>query len=320
MPLISVQDLQLEFQQSDRSVRVLDGVSLQLEAGATLALVGESGSGKSLTALALTRLLPSPPARITGGTITVAGQEVLRLSAAGLQKLRGGVVSYVFQEPGAALNPVQRVGDQIREMLRLHRPEADTAAEVVRLLTAVGIPSPETRAVSYPHELSGGMQQRVMLAMALASRPQLLVADEPTTALDVTIQAQVMELLKSLRQELGMAVLLITHNLGLVGDFADRLAVMYAGQIVEEGPTQEVLRRPRHPYTQALLAAVPRLGTPGQRLAAIPGTVPSPGEWPSGCRFHPRCPIRRPECGERMPEMEGREAGHAVRCPFGECG
>jgi oligopeptide/dipeptide ABC transporter ATP-binding protein len=244
------------------------------------------------------------------------GRDVLKLTPRELQAIRGGIVSYVFQEPGASLNPVFRVGSQINESLKLHRPEAANDTEVVRLLKLVGIPVPEARRHNYPHEMSGGMQQRVMIAMALASRPKLLVADEPTTALDVTIQAQIIELLRNLRQELGMAILLITHNLGLVGDLADDVAVMYAGQIVETGPAAEVLQSPRHPYTRALIQSVPRLGATADRLTAIPGGVPVPGSFPSGCRFHPRCLMAQPVCSSQPPELASAGSGRAVRCPF----
>jgi oligopeptide/dipeptide ABC transporter ATP-binding protein len=247
-------------------------------------------------------------------------------------------VSYVFQEPGAALNPVFRIGTQIKESLKLHRadlgapasgparlkinsapdrrPALHYDAEVIRLLKLVGISAPEARVKSYPFELSGGMQQRVLIAMALASQPKLLVADEPTTALDVTIQAQILDLLRDLKQRLGMAILLITHNLGIVGDLADRVAVMYAGQIVELAPAGELLRRPLHPYTRALLASVPKLQGKVDRLAAIPGTVPRPGDYPPGCRFAPRCALARPECVERMPALQEVERGRFARCPF----
>ncbi len=312
MALLEIQDLRLDF----GPVRVVDGVSLTLEAGRTLGLVGESGCGKSVTALSIARLLPTPPARYAGGEIRLEGRDVLRLGPAELRGIRGGTVSYVFQEPGASLSPVMRVGAQIMESLRLHRPERATGAEVVRLLKRVGIPAPESRVRDYPHQLSGGMQQRVMIALALASEPRLLVADEPTTALDVTIQAQIIGLLRDLQRQLGMAILLITHNLGLVGDLADRVAVMYAGQVVEEAPTADLLRAPRHPYTRALLAAVPELGNERDRLAAIPGQVPAPGRWPGGCRFAPRCPVARAECATAAPPVVEHPAGGTVRCPF----
>jgi len=316
MPLLEIKNLQLEFGSGSSASRAVDGVSLSLEAGKTLCLVGESGSGKSVTALSIARLLPSPPARYAGGEIWIEGRDVLKMNARELRGIRGGVVSYVFQEPGASLNPVFRVGSQIKEALRYHRPDAATDAEVVRLLKQVGIPAPETRARSYPHELSGGMQQRVMIAMALASRPQLLIADEPTTALDVTIQAQIIDLLRDLRAQLGMAVLLITHNLGLAGDLADEVAVLYAGQIVESGSAGDILRRPLHPYTRALIRSIPSLENAGERLETIPGSVPLPGAFPAGCRFHPRCSQAKPECREEQPALLTQEGGCAVRCPW----
>jgi oligopeptide/dipeptide ABC transporter ATP-binding protein len=278
--------------------------------------VGESGSGKSVTALSIARLLPSPPAHYPSGEILLNGQDVLRASSRQLRQLRGEGVSYIFQEPGASLNPVFRVGRQIRESLKLHRPAAATDAEVIRLLKWVGIPAPESRLRNYPHEMSGGMQQRVMIAMALAAEPKLLVADEPTTALDVTIQAQILDLLKDLKDRLGMSMLLITHNLGIVGQIADRVAVMYAGQIVEMAPAAELLRRPLHPYTQALINSVPKLGHPGERLNAIPGNVPNLGSMPSGCRFHPRCPKARPDCSSHVPQLLEVEPKRWVRCPY----
>ena len=311
MALLEIQNLHLDF----GTVRVVDGVSLTLEAGRTLCLVGESGCGKSVTALSIAQLLPSPPARYVGGEIRVAGRDVLRLTPSELRAIRGGVVSYVFQDPAASLNPVQRIGAQILESLRVHRPAAATPAEVVRLLKQVGIPAPESRARDYPHQLSGGMQQRVMIALALASEPKLLVADEPTTALDVTVQAQIIELLRDLQRQSGMAILLITHNLGLVGDLADRVAVMYAGQIVEEAPAGDLLRRPRHPYTQALMRSVPEIGRPTDRLAAIPGQVPSPGQWPTGCRFAPRCPQAEPACRAVAPALKADGPARWLRCP-----
>ena len=316
MPLLEIRNLQLEFGSGPNAVRAVDGVSLRLEAGKTLCLVGESGSGKSVTALSIARLVPSPPARYVGGEILVEGRDVLKMSSRELRDIRGGLVSYVFQEPGASLNPVFRVGAQIKESLKYHRPNVATDAEVIRLLKLVGIPAPESRLRNYPHEMSGGMQQRVMIAMALASQPKLLVADEPTTALDVTIQAQIIELLRDLRQQLGMAILLITHNLGLVGDLAEDVAVMYAGQIVETGPVRDVLQRPSHPYTQALIRSVPKIGANVERLTAIPGSVPLSGAFPSGCRFHPRCPKAEPSCSTQSPELQTGGPGRWVRCPL----
>jgi peptide/nickel transport system ATP-binding protein/oligopeptide transport system ATP-binding protein len=338
MPLLEIKNLKLDFLSGGIGLRAVDDVSLTIKAGETVCLVGESGCGKTITALSIARLVPAPPAHYAGGEILLNGRDVLKMSPRELCDIRGGVVSYVFQEPGASLNPVFRVGNQIKESLKLHRPigtpasgtarsnETNTLcqrpalrdydAEVIRLLKLVGIPAPESRIRNYPFEMSGGMQQRVMIAMALASEPKLLVADEPTTALDVTIQAQILELLHDLKQRLGMAILLITHNLGIVGDMADRVAVMYAGQIVELSPAKELLRRPLHPYTKALMNSVPKLGGGADRLSAIPGNVPRIGNFPPGCRFAPRCPMAKPECSEKIPELVEVEAGRWVRCPF----
>ena len=318
MPLLEIRNLQLEFGTREKPVRAVDGVSLSIDAGETVCLVGESGCGKSVTALSIARLVPTPPARYVGGEILLNGRDVLKMSQAELRQIRGGVVSYVFQDPGTSLNPVFRVGSQIKESLKLHRPERATDEEVVRLLRLVNIPAPESRLKDYPHQLSGGMQQRVMIAMALASEPKLLIADEPTTALDVTIQAQILELLIDLKKRLGMAMLLITHNLGIVSDIADRLAVMYAGQVVEMAPAAALLRRPFHPYTRALMNSVPKLGHENERLQAISGTVPSLGAWPKGCRFAPRCPsaAAHPDCVENMPELIEIEPQRWVRCSY----
>ena len=316
MPLLEIKNLQLDFVSGDSSARAVDGVSLSMAASETICLVGESGCGKSVTALSIARLVPTPPAHYVGGEILLNGRDVLKMSPRELQAIRGGVVSYVFQEPSSSLNPVFRVGAQIKESLKLHKPEKATDEEVIRLLKLVGIPAPESRIRNYPFEMSGGMQQRVMIAMALASEPKLLVADEPTTALDVTIQAQILDLLRDLKQRLGMAILLITHNLGIVGDMADRVAVMYAGQIVELAPARELLRRPLHPYTKALMASVPKLQGHHERLAAIRGNVPRIGNFPPGCRFAPRCPIAKPECSDAIPELVEVEPQRWVRCPF----
>jgi peptide/nickel transport system ATP-binding protein/oligopeptide transport system ATP-binding protein len=344
MNLLEIKNLKMDFGTGADALRAVDGVSLTIGAGETVCLVGESGCGKSVTALSIAQLVPMPPANYVGGEILLNGRDVLKMSNAELRGIRGGVVSYVFQEPGASLNPVFRIGNQIKESLKLHRPDltgragsplpaalpnANSGAhgvtrstknaldaEVIRLLKLVGIPAPESRIKNYPFEMSGGMQQRVMIAMALASEPKLLVADEPTTALDVTIQAQILELLHDLKQRLGMAILLITHNLGIVGDMADRVAVMYAGQIVELSPAKELLRRPLHPYTKALINSVPKLAGGASRLSAIPGNVPRIGNFPPGCRFAPRCPIAKPECSEKIPKLVEVEAGRWVRCPF----
>lgn len=319
MPLLAIENLTVEFRAGDRAVRAVDGVSLIVNEGETVCLVGESGSGKTVTALAVGRLL-APNARIVAGEIRLAGREVTRLSARELCGVRGALVAYVFQEPAVALNPVMRIGSQIREVLRVHRPAAATTAEVTRLLKLVGIAAPAERARDYPHQLSGGMLQRAMIAMALASQPKLLVADEPTTALDATIQAQILELLRDLRQQLGMSLLLITHHLGIVSEFADRVAVMYAGQIVEQAATGELLEHPGHPYTRALVGAVPRLGDHAERLSSISGSVPSGGVFPTGCRFHPRCPLVQPNCRTEAPALAEVQPGRWVRCPFWEIG
>jgi oligopeptide/dipeptide ABC transporter ATP-binding protein len=315
-PLLQIHALQLQFQTGGTRVQAVDGLSLAITAGETLCLVGESGSGKSVTALSIARLLPTPPAHYTGGEILLEGRDTLTMSAAELRSIRGRIVGYVFQEAGASLNPVFRIGSQISEALKLHRPRDAKDEEVIRLLTLVGIPAPETRLRSYPHELSGGMQQRVMLAMALASHPKLLVADEPTTALDVTIQAQILELLHDLKNRLGMAILFITHNLAIVRDFANRVAVMYAGQIVETGPASDVLDEPLHPYTQALISSVPGFGVTASRLTSIPCSVPRLGAFPTGCRFHPRCPKAVPECSKSPPLLGEVKPGRWVRCPL----
>ena len=314
--MLEIRNLTIGFNRGAGLARAVDGVSFCLERGETLCLVGESGCGKSLTALSIARLVPAPPAQYLSGEILLDGRDILKMSKAELRQIRGKAVSYIFQEPAVSLHPVLRIGNQIMESLCLHRPESARTGEVIRLLKLVGIPAPESRQHDYPHQLSGGMQQRVMIAMALASQPRLLVADEPTTALDVTIQAQILNLLRELKQQLGMTILMITHNLGIVEDIADRVAVMYAGQIVETAPARELLRRPRHPYTRALLNSVPQLGAENQRLTAIPGNVPRPEAMPPGCRFHPRCKQARPECLTDRPELVDAQPGWQVRCPW----
>jgi peptide/nickel transport system ATP-binding protein/oligopeptide transport system ATP-binding protein len=316
MPLLEIKSLKLDFLSGNAGLRAVDDVSLAVNAGETVSLVGESGCGKSVTALSIARLMPTPPARYAGGEILLNGRDVLKMSGAELRTIRGGLVSYIFQEPGASLNPVFRVGSQIKETLKLHKPDKATDEEAIRLLKLVRIPAPESRIRDYPFQMSGGMQQRVMIAMALASEPKLLVADEPTTALDVTIQAQILDLLRDLKQRLDMSILLITHNLGIVGDMADRVAVMYAGQIVEESPSRELLRQPLHPYTKALINSVPRINGGAERLSAIPGNVPRLGAFPPGCRFAPRCPIARPDCSRAVPELLAVEPGRWARCPY----
>jgi ABC-type dipeptide/oligopeptide/nickel transport system ATPase component len=269
-PLLEVRNLSIQFVTEEGTVDAVKQCSFTLERGETLAVVGESGSGKSVTALALTRLLPQPPARYASGEILLEGGNLLNLPAADLRRVRGKRIAYIFQEPSTSLNPVFTIRSQIAEAIRLHRPEvSDLDTEVAHWLGRVGIHDPEQRMHDYPHQLSGGMQQRAMIAMALACHPDILVADEPTTALDATIQAQIMELLRELKRELGMSLILITHNFGIIGGIADKVAVMYRGQIVESGPASEVLRAPQHPYTQALMACIPRLGERKRRLTTI---------------------------------------------------
>jgi len=315
-PLLEVRELQTHFFTDDGVIRAVDGVSFAIEPGETLAVVGESGSGKSVTSLSILRLIASPPGRIVGGAIRFRGRDLLTLSDAEMRSIRGREISMIFQEPMTSLNPVYTCGEQILEVLMLHekldRPTA--RARTIDLLRLVGIPSPEQRVDEYPHQMSGGMRQRVMIAMALACRPALLIADEPTTALDVTIQAQILDLLKGLRQELGMAVLLITHDLGVVAETADRVAVMYAGQVVEYCDVRPAFRSTRHPYTAGLLASLPKLGAETERLRVIPGNVPNPARFPSGCRFHPRCPIAVERCRTEMPALRDVGGGHLARC------
>ena len=315
--LLTVRNLQISFFTDEGEVRAVDGISFAIQRGETLALVGESGCGKSVTALALAKLVATPPGVYKGGEILFEDADVLKMNADQLRAMRGAKVAYIFQEPATSLNPVFRIGAQIREVLQLHRPDAATDAEVVRLLKLVRLPDAERRQRDYPHQLSGGMQQRVMIAMALAGNPALLIADEPTTALDVTIQAQILDLLKDLKREIGLSILLITHNLGIVGELADNVAVMYAGRIVEVAPAADLLREPRHPYTVALLRSIPRLGARAERLYSIPGTVPSAARLPAGCKFHPRCDRARPECRQNPePQLTG---DRPVRCPYYEC-
>lgn len=313
--LLRVRDLAIHFETPQGILRAVDGVSLEIGRGECCGLVGESACGKTVTALALAKLVSSPPGIYAGGEIEFGGRNILQLPYSELRRLRGGRIAYIFQEPAVALNPVFRIGYQIAEALRVHGiGDADIYSEVRRLLEMVHLPSPDRIMNCYPHQLSGGMQQRAMIAMALSCRPDLLVADEPTTALDVTVQAQILELLGELRQRLGMAVLFITHNLALVRGLADRTYVMYAGQIVESGPTHIILQRPLHPYTRSLLAAVPRLRQRGVALEPIPGTVPDPLAPPPACRFHPRCRWAAEICRTQAPPLEAAGDRLQIRC------
>jgi oligopeptide/dipeptide ABC transporter ATP-binding protein len=312
-PLLEVEELRVAFASEGGELPAVRGASLRIAAGETVALVGESGCGKSVTALALLRLLDAS-ARIDAAALRFRGRDLLGADAEAIRRVRGAEIGMIFQEPMTSLNPVFRIGDQIGEVLELHRGLGRAASRraAVELLGRVRISDPARRAEQYPHELSGGMKQRVMIAMALACHPALLIADEPTTALDVTIQAQILELLRSLQRELGMAILLITHDLGVVAQFAERVAVMYAGEIVEQAPVRELFGAPLHPYTQALLRALPRSGRRG-RLEAIEGNVPGPRELPAGCAFATRCARALPRCPGEAPPRFAR-AGRSARC------
>jgi peptide/nickel transport system ATP-binding protein len=313
--VLEVANLRVTFPGTDGRVAAVDGVSFGLSRGETLALVGESGCGKSLTSLSLLRLVPSPGRIEPGSTIRLGDIDVLALEGEALRDIRGRRIGMIFQDPMTSLDPVFRVGDQIAEGIRAHFPvsKREARARAVTLLREVGIPDPAARADAFPHQLSGGMRQRVMIAIALAAEPEILIADEPTTALDVTVQAQILEVLDRLRAERGMAVLLITHDLGIVAGRADRVAVMYAGQIVEEATTAALFARPSHPYTQGLFGSIPRLDGPVERLHPIPGTVPSPAAWPSGCRFRPRCPHAFEPC-VREPALRDVGREQRMRC------
>ena len=323
--LVEVRDLTVEFATEDGVVRAVDGVSFHIERGETLVVVGESGSGKSVTSLALMRLVESPPGRIASGEILLHGRDgavrdLARLDNHEMRQLRGNDIAMIFQEPMTSLNPIYTIGDQIIEAIRLHQGKSGRAAFAlgVDMLELLGIPEPRQRMRSYPHQMSGGMRQRAMIAMALSCHPALLIADEPTTALDVTIQAQIIELIKRLQSELGMAVIFITHNLGVAAEIADRIMVMYAGRVVEAGPARAIFHQPRMPYTIGLLNSVPRLGidrAAQHELTAIPGNVPSPHHLPPGCAFHPRCAFfERGRCDSEIPRLEECAPGHAVRC------
>ncbi|MEQ1731202.1 MAG: ABC transporter ATP-binding protein, partial [Vicinamibacterales bacterium] len=297
-PLLRVDNLQTHFFADSGVVRAVDGVSFEVHEGQTLAVVGESGSGKSVTALSILRLVAQPPGRIVGGTVLFRGRNLLEATPREMRAIRGREISMIFQEPMTSLNPVFTCGEQIIETVMLHEKVNRRAARIraVEMLELVGIPSPDQRVDEYPHQMSGGMRQRVMIAMALACRPAVLIADEPTTALDVTIQAQILELLRRLQKDLGMAVILITHDLGVVAETADHVAVMYAGRVVEYCDVRAAFRKPLHPYTAGLQASLPKLEATQDRLRVIPGTVPNPARFPVGCRFHPRCPVAQNRC------------------------
>jgi oligopeptide/dipeptide ABC transporter ATP-binding protein len=314
--LLEVEDLAVSFRTDRGEVEALSGVSLGLDEGEVVGVVGESGCGKSLTALAIMGLVPTPPGRITRGRIAFAGRDLLGLDETAMTRIRGEQIAMIFQEPMSALNPVFTVGEQVAEVLRVHQGLGRAAARerAAGLLARVGIPDPGRRLGQYPHELSGGLRQRIMIAAALACRPKLLIADEPTTALDVTIQAQILALLADLQREFGMATMLITHDLGVVAQVVRRVVVMYAGKVVEEGPVEAVFERPSHPYTAALMRSIPALAEGVSRLPAIPGTVPAPGSWPPGCRFAPRCVHAMPACEAGVPPLHAVAPGHRAAC------
>jgi len=315
-PLLTIEDLSITYPFRGERAPVVDRISLEMAPGEILALVGESGCGKSMTALAILRLIAKPGRIEPHSRIVFDGREVLRLKVTQMRALRGAGIAMIFQEPMASLNPVQTVGDQVIEALRLHERVSAAAARdrAAQIFERVGIPGPRGRLDAYPHQLSGGLKQRVMIAMMLVVRPRLLIADEPTTALDVTVQAQILALLRELRDELGMAVLLITHDFGVVNELADRVAVMYGGRIAEEGTRAEVLGAPRHPYTQGLLRSIPSLAHRGGALEEIAGTVPSLGLWPAGCRFATRCPIAFARCDAEVPPAVRLTESHRAAC------
>ena len=315
--LLTVQDLRTYFFTDQGVAKAVDGVSFEVNEGETLGIVGESGCGKTVTSLSVLGLLPEPPARIMdGSSVRFLGDELVGADEARMRNLRGNEISMIFQEPMSSLNPVYSVGDQIAEVLRVHRRigRKEARDEAVRLLDEVGIPAPDRRVDEYPHQLSGGMRQRVMIAMALSCEPKLLIADEPTTALDVTIQAQILELLEELRVNHGMAVLLITHDLGVVAEVCDRVVVMYAGQVIEIGTVLEIFTEPAHPYTRGLLDSLPSVTDSGRRLNAIAGTVPNPVHWPQGCRFRERCPEAGDGCEEEQVLVDLETTGRSSRC------
>ncbi|MBB83103.1 MAG: peptide ABC transporter ATP-binding protein [Deltaproteobacteria bacterium] len=313
--LLEVRDLRTAFPSASGLLPVVDGVSFDLNRGEVLALVGESGSGKSMSALSTMRLVPKP-GRVTEGSVRLDGTELLSLPVTDMRKIRGGRMSMIFQEPMTCLNPVVRVGEQVIEAIQLHEDvsTADARERTRELFVEVGIPDPEARLDAHPHQLSGGLKQRVMIAMALSTRPEILIADEPTTALDVTVQAQILALLRDLQRNRNAAILLITHDLGIVNELADRVAVMYAGRLVEVADRRSLLSDPRHPYTQGLLRSIPALATPGEALPEIPGVVPSPDQWPAGCRFSTRCSKRIERCDTVFPHESSPGEGRRVWC------
>ena len=319
-PILSINDLKVYFDTDDGVVKSVDGVDLQIMKGTTLGLVGESGCGKSVTCLAIPGLVPSPPGRIAGGQIMFKGRNLLELPEKEMEGIRGNDISMIFQEPMTSLNPLFTIGDQIKETIMLHQKKGDAEAHelTLQILGKVGIPSPEVRINDYPHQMSGGMKQRVMIAMALSCNPEILIADEPTTALDVTIQAQILDLMQSLQDEFGMSILLVTHDLGVVANIATHVAIMYASRIVEYGKVEDIFGDPRHPYTLGLFTSVPVIGKRKENLYVIPGNVPDPLAFPEGCKFWPRCLFAEDNCRVKEPLLEEVKAGHKAACHFKE--
>ena len=316
-PLLQIRSLTTSFYTDGGLLPAVEDVNLDVSRHEIVAVVGESGSGKTVTCLSIIQLVAARKAFKSEGSIRFEGRELLGISERELRQIRGRDIGIVFQEPMTSLDPVLTIGKQLDETLKAHTSlsAAQRHARCVELLHLVGIPEPEKRLKSYPFEISGGMKQRVMIAMALSCEPKLLIADEPTTALDVTIQAQILQLLRQLRDKLEMSIILVSHDLGVVANFAERVVVMYAGKVVEEGPTAQVIAHPLHPYTQGLIASIPRMTQPRDKaLNVIPGNIPDLGDMPAGCRFAPRCHFARPECGQAMPEMRAVEPGHSVRC------
>jgi len=315
-PLLEVRDLSIHFFTEEGVIQAVENVNFEIYPGEILGLVGESGCGKSVTGLSLLRLIPIPPGRIVSGDILFDGRSLLPLEEKEMERVRGNDISMIFQEPMTSLNPVFTIGDQIMEAIILHQGSDKTEARrrAIKMLDRVKMPSPEKRIDSYPHQLSGGMRQRVMIAMALSCQPKLLIADEPTTALDVTIQAQVLQLLKEIQREMGMSVMLITHDLGVVSEIADRVAVMYAGRIFEYGPIEAIFGKMRNPYTRGLMTSIPQLTEKKDRLNAIPGQVPDPMDLPMGCKFHPRCYLMIEECKKEEPPLFQVNGDHFSRC------
>jgi peptide/nickel transport system ATP-binding protein len=320
--LLNIKGLRTHFFTDNGEVPAVDGVDIYINKGEILGVVGESGCGKSVTSLSVMRLIPTPPGKIVGGAIEFKGEDLVSVTEKRMRKLRGNEIAMIFQEPMTSLNPVFTIGDQIGETVRLHRnmSKKEGRLHAIEMLKKVGIPRPESIVDEYPHQLSGGMRQRVMIAMAMSCDPELLIADEPTTALDVTIQAQILDLMRKLNKETGAAIMMITHDLGVVAEMCDRVVVMYAGKVIEEGDVRTIFKNPQHPYTKGLIQSVPRMDDKLDRLYSIPGNVPTPGSMPIGCRFAPRCEYVMDKCHQALPELVTVEPGHKCSCWLSEEG